>query len=76
MARIDYFNFGRPELLALGITFGCCGLACDANLCVVFGMAGRRVRGTQRWRHLGRASAGVYFGLAGWAALSGGHRRE
>jgi threonine/homoserine/homoserine lactone efflux protein len=64
------------QLLALGVTFALCGLACDAMFCVVFGFAGRRLRGNRAARrYVGRATAGVYFGLAGWAALSGGHRR-
>jgi threonine/homoserine/homoserine lactone efflux protein len=66
-----------PQLVALGLAFAVCGLACDALWCTASAFLAGRVRRNRHLRHSVRRTSGVvYLGLAGWAAVSGSHHKH
>lgn len=62
-----------PQLLALGTAFVVVGLTCDAMWCMLAGIVSKATQSRRPPIVVRRSPAFVYFGLAGWAAMTG-HR--
>ncbi|OYO14533.1 hypothetical protein CGZ94_08055 [Enemella evansiae] len=60
-----------PQLLVLGLVFTACGLVIDGIWSLLAGAIGGFIRSRNGTRALAKGSAVVFFGMAGWAALSG-----